>query len=82
VDEDESGHSKRRNIEFAAVTAVVATLLCLFLGQAAQQFAAITTTPETPIAQTPPRFNAIDYARTASVKGATVVIGPCDNRTR
>ena len=78
MNEDELGHSKWRGIEFTSVTALVATLICLFVGQTVQQFAAQVTEPVVGTAKLRPRFNAIDYAATASINGATVIIGPCD----
>ena len=81
MDEEKSGRSRWRSIEFASVTALGATLVCLIVGQAAEQFAAQTATTSVDIAKVQPRFNAIDYATTAAIKGATVVIGPCDTHT-
>ncbi len=81
MDEENTGRSKWRNIEFASVTALAATLVCLIVGQTAQQFAAQTTAPAAAAAKAQPGFNAIDYAATASIKGAAVVIGPCDTHS-
>ncbi len=67
-------------MEFAAVTAIAVTLLCIVIGQTADQLA---STAVIGVAQTPktsPAFNAIDYAATGSTGAAKVVIGPCDTR--
>ena len=69
-----------RRLEFVGVVAASATLLCLLLGQAAQQYATQAAQPQVETAKLQPRFNAIDYATTASIKSGTVVIGPCDTR--
>lgn len=81
MDEEKSGRSKWRSIEFASVTALGAILACLIVGQTAEQFAAQTATTSVDVAKVQPRFNAIDYATTATIKGATIVIGPCDTHT-
>jgi hypothetical protein len=67
-----------RRLESAAVTALALTLLGLFVGQSAQQYAAQNAAPAVETAKMQPRFNAIDYATTASIKSGTVIIGPCD----
>jgi hypothetical protein len=80
VEQEKSTPLSLRRLEFAGVAAAAATLLCLFVGQEAQQYAAQLTPPATETAKIKPRFNAIDYATTASIKGGTVVIGPCATR--
>jgi hypothetical protein len=82
VDQDETKPISFRRLEFVGVVAASVTLLCLFVGQEAQQYAAQFAQPEVAAAKMQPRFNAIDYATTASIKGGVVVIGPCDTRDR
>ena len=67
-----------RRLESVGALALALTLLGLFVGQSAQQYAMLATAPAAETAQKQPRFNAIDYAATASIKGGTVIIGPCD----
>jgi hypothetical protein len=82
VEREETKSMSFRRLEFVGVVAASATLLCLFVGQEAQQYAARVTQPEVATAKMQPRFNAIDYDTTASIKGGAVVIGPCDTRDR
>jgi hypothetical protein len=81
VEKDPTVSGKR--VQFAALAAVIITFTCIFIGETAQQFAdnlapAASHAPELGASASQPRFNAIDYATTAAVKGATVIIGPCD----
>ena len=78
--EDEPVRSPWRRVEVACVAALAITLVSLFIGQAAVQYGAQNSSPAIETAQAQPRFNAIDYAATAAVKGGTVIIGPCDTR--
>jgi hypothetical protein len=78
VDEDETKRAMWRRLELAGVAGLSATLLGLFLGQTVEQFVAQAPQPIVEAVKMQPRFNAIDYATTASIKGGTVVIGPCD----
>ncbi len=80
MDEDEIPRWSWRRLEFAGVAAFSVTMACLLIGQTAQQYAAQIVGPTAETAQAQPRFNAIDYAATASIKNGTVVIGPCDLR--
>jgi len=80
VIEDEPVRSPWRGIELASVAALAVTMAALFIGQAAEQYAAQNISPVAETAQAQPRFNAIDYAATAAIKGGTVIIGPCDAR--
>ena len=82
MDEEEIPRSVWRRLEFVAASAFITTLACMFIGQSAEQYAAQVAPQTTEAAKLPPRFNAIDYAETASTKSATVVIGPCDTRPR
>ena len=82
MDEEDIRPISWRRLEFAGVTAFAVALSCFFIGQAAEQFAAQMTPPTTVVAKAAPKFNAIDYATTGSVKGGVVVIGPCDDRGR
>jgi hypothetical protein len=82
VDQEAANTNSLRRLEFVGVIAASTTLLCLFLGQAAQQYAAQFAQPAVASAKMQPRFNVIDYATNASIKGGTVVIGPCDTRDR
>lgn len=78
MDADEANRGVWRRYERLGVIALGAALLCLFLGQAAQDYAARFVAPATETAKIQPRFNAIDYATNASLKSGIVVIGPCD----
>ncbi len=71
-----------RRLELIGVAAAGVSLLCVFVGQGAQQYAAQSVQAEIASAKLQPRFNAIDYGTTASLKGGTVVIGPCDTHDR
>lgn len=82
MEQEETKPMSFRRLEFVGVVAASATLLCLFIGQEAQQYAAQFAQPQVAAAKMQPRFNVIDYATTASIKGGTVVIGPCDTRDR
>ena len=82
MEQEETKPFSFRRLEFVGVVAACTTLLCLFVGQAAQQYAAQVVQPQIAADKIQPRFNAIDYAATASIKGRTVVIGPCDNSDR
>ena len=80
VDDDETRGVSWQRLEFAGVTAFALTMSCLFIGQAAEHFAAQVQASPTQMAAARPRFNAIDYATTGAVKNATVIIGPCEDR--
>ena len=80
MDEDDIRPISWRRLEFAGVTAIAVTLSCFFVGQMAEQYAAEIAPPVVVAAKPAPKFNAIDYATTGSVKGGVVVIGPCDER--
>ena len=82
MDEEDNRPPMWRRLEFAGATALFTSVACLLIGQGAEQYAAQVTTPMMETAKLPPRFNAIDYAETASTKSATVVIGPCDTHER
>lgn len=78
MDEEVTNCTRWPGIEFAGAIAVASTLVALFLGHAAEQYAATMAPPAAEAANLQPRFNAIDYATTASTaKSTTVVIGPC-----
>ena len=80
MEQERSTPLSLRRLEFAGVVASVATLLCLFVGQEAQQYAAEFLPSAIESAKIKPRFNAIDYSTNASIKGGTVVLGPCATR--
>jgi hypothetical protein len=82
VDDEDIRPISWKRLEFAGVTAFAVALGCFFIGQTAQQYAAQMTPPVAVAAKAAPKFNAIDYATTGSVKGGVVVIGPCDDRGR
>jgi hypothetical protein len=79
VDEEDIRRISWRRLEFAGATAFAVALSCLFIGQAAQQYAAVVA-PVTVVAKAAPTFNAIDYATTGALKSGLVVIGPCGDR--
>jgi hypothetical protein len=82
--EDEYESPKRGGrVQFMAIAAALITFSCVFVGETAQQFAANVAPTATLGAQaiataSPPRFNVVDFATTAAIKGGTVIIGPCD----
>lgn len=78
MDGDETVRVNWRRLEVVGVGALATVLLCVFLGQSAKDYASQFAEPVTQTAQMQPRFNAIDYATTASLKSGIVVIGPCD----
>ncbi len=83
MQDEKEAPSGGRQIQFATLVAVAITISCVFIGQSAQQFAdniAPTTTHSQNVAAIAPspQFNSIDYAATASIRGGTVIIGPCD----
>jgi hypothetical protein len=83
VDEEVTKRTRWPAFEFTGVVALAATLVALFLGHTAERYASVLAPPATETANLQPRFNAIDYATTASTaKSTTVVIGPCDTRSR
>jgi hypothetical protein len=82
MDEEVETRARRRRLEFAGVAALAISVACLFVGQSVELFADRITTPPIETAKAPPHFNAIDYATTATIKGGTVVIGPCDTQPR
>jgi hypothetical protein len=83
MDIDPDAPQRFPNIGFAAGWAAAITVVCVIVGQGAEQFAgavAPTNAPATASnddAARTQRFNAIDYAVTGAIKGQTVVIGPC-----
>ncbi len=82
MDEEVETRARRRRLEFAGAAALAISVACLFVGQSVELFADRITTPPVETAKAPPHFNAIDYATTATIKGGTVVIGPCDTQPR
>ncbi len=78
MDEEEIPRWSWRRFEFAGVAAFAVTMVCLLIGESAEQYATQVVNSQTETAVAQPRFNAIDYAATASIKSGTVVIGPCD----
>jgi hypothetical protein len=81
MDEDLEAGVRWRRLEFLGATALAVTFACLFIGQAAEQYAGRVVGPATETAKLRPNFNAIDFATTASIKGGMVVIGPCDTHS-
>jgi hypothetical protein len=55
-------------------------LLCIIIGQSAEQLASNTVLEAAQSAKSARNFNAIDYTATGSIGAAKVVIGPCDTR--
>ena len=83
MDDNDIRRISWRRLEFAGVTAVAVALSCLFIGQAAEQYAEVISPPaSSQVAKAAPNFNAIDYATTGAVKSGMVVIGPCDLKGR
>ncbi|HXT06629.1 MAG TPA: hypothetical protein VN715_06815 [Roseiarcus sp.] len=80
MDEEDIGRISWRRLEFAGVTAFAVAVSCLFIGQAAEQYAAQVAPLPVIAAKVSPKFNAIDYATTGAVKSGLVVIGPCGDQ--
>ncbi len=80
MEDDEDKRFSWRRLEFVSLVAFGVTMSCFLIGQSAEQFASQVAPAPTQMAQSKPRFNAIDYAETGAVKNATVIIGPCDTR--
>jgi hypothetical protein len=80
VDEDEGRGGGWRRLEMVSLAAFGLAMVCLFIGESAEQFASQYGPSTAPVALSKPKFNAIDYAETGSTKSATVIIGPCDTR--
>lgn len=81
MDEDNERHQRRKALGFAAFSAACLTVLCVAIGEGASQFAEIAAGPSTQaIASGPksPRFNAVDFSSTGSIKSQTVVLSPCE----
>jgi hypothetical protein len=79
--EDDQMLSPKKTVGFAAAWAAGLTLLCIVIGEGAQQFAD-SRDPAPPVLAAAkgkkPTFNAIDYATTGGVAGQTVILSPCD----
>jgi hypothetical protein len=79
--EDETPTPPRlRNIGFAASWAAAICFVCVFVGQAAEQFASMTpgsAASELASGGGASRFNAIDYDATGAIKNRSVVLSPC-----
>jgi len=77
-------------IETYAVGAVLAMIGAVFIGHAAEQYAADGTLPSIafldPGASSSrakaPSLNAIDYATTGSIKGQVVILDPCTGQQK
>ena len=82
MDDEADKRGTRRRLEWVSVAAFGLTMGCLFIGQTAEQFASQVEPSPTAVAAAKPRFNAIDYAQTGAVNGATVIIGPCGSGGR
>ena len=78
MDEELESAARRRRLELAGVTALAISLACVYVGQNVELYADRVTAPKVETAKLRPNFNVIDYATTASIKGGTVIIGPCD----
>ena len=79
--QDDQTQSPKQAVGFAAVWAVGFTLLCIVIGEGAQQFADSLDRAPTQVAVETgkkPIFNAIDYAMTSAIKGQTVILSPCE----
>ncbi len=79
--QDDQTQSPKQAVGFAAVWAVGFTLLCIVIGEGAQQFAdSLDRAPMQAVAAAgkKPIFNAIDYAATSAIKGQTVILSPCE----
>ena len=79
--EDDESRSPNKTLGFAAAWAAGLTLLCIVIGEGAEQFAASLTPTPGQFANAPvkkPIFNAIDLATTGAIKGQTVILSPCE----
>jgi hypothetical protein len=80
LDEQEDRRRMWRKVEFASVSAVVVTLVFVFIGQSAEQLATTASLEHAQADKVKPQFDAADYASTGSTSKAPVVIGPCATR--
>jgi hypothetical protein len=75
-----------RMVGFAAVGAVVISLVCVLIGEGAAQYVGLDSTAggqfaaDDPAKAARPNFNTIDFATTGSIKGQTIVISPCTGK--
>jgi sugar phosphate permease len=73
-----------RMVGFAAIGAVVISVVCVLIGEGAAQYVGLN--PATEVAADDaaktarPNFNTIDFATTGSIKGQTIVISPCTGK--
>lgn len=77
--EDET-RTRNQTFGFAAAWAAGLTLLCIVIGEGAQQLASSLDPTPVQVADTVGKkqiFNAIDYATTGAIKGQTVILSPC-----
>jgi hypothetical protein len=81
MNEDNQAPQRRSNLGFAAFSAAGLTLLCVAIGQSASQYADLAAGPAGQVASAAsktPKFNAVDFSATGTVKGQPVVISPCE----
>jgi hypothetical protein len=79
--EDDEQPRRSATLNFAMISAIGMTLICVAIGQGAAQFAELTSTTPAMTADAgakSSKFNAIDYAATGAVKGQKIVINPCE----
>ncbi len=75
-----------RMVGFAAIGAVVISVVCVLIGEGAAQYVGLNPGAGAQIAADDaaktarPNFNTIDFATTGSIKGQTIVISPCTGK--
>ncbi len=76
--EPETAPKLPTRVSFAALWAAAITLICVFVGQAAEQYASVMSSPSAQTANNSTvKFNVIDYGATGAIKGQPIIIGPC-----
>ena len=79
MDYDTDPPPRFRGISFAAGWAALITLLCVIVGQGAEQYAKLNggPAPAAIAVAAKPQFGAIDYSATGSIKSPNGALSPC-----
>lgn len=84
MENDDDAPVRFRNIGFAATWAGAITLICLLVGQGAEQYASLylpKAAEQMAAAETStqrgPQFSSIDDTVTGAIKGQSVTLSPC-----
>ena len=79
MDYESEAPQRFRGIGFAAGWAAAITVICLLIGQSAEQYAKVTAPANnsTVLAANIPKFGAVDNTPTGAIKGQTPTLSPC-----